>query len=61
MKTTNRNSATIQWLSDVESQNSIHSIKGFQAEKTPRREDSSLRRQKSALFQIYELGVKSSN
>lgn len=61
MKTTNRNSATIQWLSDTDSQNNLHSIKGTQTVKTPRREEASLRNQKSVLFQIYELGGKSSN
>ncbi|MCD0463928.1 hypothetical protein [Flavobacterium sp. ENC] len=60
MKTTNRNSATIQWLSDTDSQN-INSVKNTQTVKTPRREESSLRNQKSVLFQIYELGGKSSN
>lgn len=61
MKTTNRNSATIQWLSDTDSQNNINSVKGTKTVKTPRREESSLRNQKSVLFQIYELGGKPSN
>lgn len=60
MKTINRNSATVHWLSDMESQNNINSIKGIQTEKTSRREETSLKSQKSVLFQIYELG-KSSN
>lgn len=61
MKTTNRNSATIQWLSDIESQNNINAIKGIQTEKTSRREESSLKGRKSVLFQIYELGGKPAN
>lgn len=58
MKTTNKYSGTIQWLSDAESQSSINSIAGTPTEKKPRREDSSLRGPKSVLFQIYELGEK---
>ncbi|QSB26907.1 hypothetical protein [Flavobacterium sp. CLA17] len=58
MKTTNKYSKTIQWLSDTASQSSINSIAGTQTERTLRKEESSLRGRKSLLFQIYELGEK---